>query len=424
LDPAAHQGKAECAAAPVSQDCSHPKGTTQSPGAGRRAGDIPLQSSTIGTVAGLIGMGKVQNARWEWFPLKSEHRWLNYLLVLTPVAITLSLLHAGPLVIFITAGLAIVPLAGILGESTGTLATYSGPAVGGLLNATLGNATELIIAIFALHAGHINVVKASLSGSIMGNLLLVLGLSIMAGGAKHNFQRFSCSSSSINSTMLMIAVTALVMPAVFNLTVFGNLEHHSSSRLENLSLWTSGVLILLYVANLVFVFRTHRDIFIPEGNPEAPATSKRQAVWALITATLLIAVLSETLVDQIAPVTKALGLTELFVGVIVVALIGNSAENSTAILMARRNHMDLAMTIATGASTQIALFVAPVLVFLSLALGHPMTLLFNGFEIAGIFLSVLVVAMISSDGETHWFEGAQLLAVYAIIAVAFYFVPE
>jgi Ca2+:H+ antiporter len=369
-------------------------------------------------------MGKAQNARWEWFPLKSEHRWLNYLLVLTPVAITLSLLHAGPLLIFITAGLAIVPLAGILGESTGTLAAYSGPAVGGLLNATLGNATELIIAIFALHAGHINVVKASLSGSIMGNLLLVLGLSIMAGGAKHNFQRFSCSSSSINSTMLMIAVTALVMPAVFNLTVFGNLEHHSSSRLENLSLWTSGVLILLYVANLVFVFRTHRDIFIPEGNPEAPATSKRQAVWALITATLLIAVLSETLVDQIAPVTKALGLTELFVGVIVVALIGNSAENSTAILMARRNHMDLAMTIATGASTQIALFVAPVLIFLSLALGHPMTLLFNGFEIAGIFLSVLVVAMISSDGETHWFEGAQLLAVYAIIAVAFYFVPE
>ncbi len=397
---------------------------TQTPGAGRGAGDIPLESSTIGTLAGLIRMAKTQNEWWEWFPLKSEHRWLNYLLVLTPVAITLSLLHAGPLAIFITAGLAIVPLAGILGESTGTLATYSGPAVGGLLNATLGNATELIIAIFALHAGHINVVKASLSGSIMGNLLLVLGLSIMAGGAKHNFQRFSCSSSSINSTMLMIAVAALVMPAVFNLTVFGNLEHHSSSRLENLSLWTSGVLILLYVANLVFVFRTHRDIFTPEeSNLEAPATSKKQAVWALITATLLIAVLSEMLVNQIAPVTKALGLTELFVGVIVVALIGNSAENSTAILMARRNHMDLAMTIATGASTQIALFVAPVLVFLSLALGHPMTLLFNGFEIAGIFLSVLVVAMISSDGETHWFEGAQLLAVYAIIAVAFYFVP-
>ncbi len=370
-------------------------------------------------------MGKRRtNQWWHRFPLKSEHRWLNYLLLLTPAAIALSLAHAAPLAVFAVTALAIAPLAGILGESTGTLASYSGPAVGGLLNATLGNATELIIAIFALHAGHINVVKASLSGSIIGNLLLVLGLSIVAGGAKHNFQRFSCASSSLNSTMLMIAVAGLVMPAVFNLTVFGNLEH-ASTRLENLSLWTSAVLILLYLANLVFVFRTHRDVFIPQGeDPEKPATSKGQAIAALIISTVLIAFLSETLVDQIAPVTKALGLTELFVGVIVVALIGNSAENSTAILMARRNHMDLAMTIATGASTQIALFVAPVLVLLSLALGHPMTLLFNGFEIAGIFLSVLIVAMISSDGETHWFEGAQLLAVYAIMAVAFYFVPE
>jgi len=380
-----------------------------------------LQSATMADGSKMAPV----NQWWEKFPLKSEHRWLNYLLLLVPVAIALSIFHAAPLIVFITAALAIAPLAGILGESTGTLAAYSGPAIGGLLNATLGNATELIIAIFALHAGHISVVKASLSGSIMGNLLLVLGLSIMAGGAKHNFQRFSCSSSSLNSTMLMIAVAALVMPAVFNLTVFGNLEHHSSARLENLSLWTSAVLILLYLANLAFVFRTHRDVFVQQGNePETPATSKGQAIAALIIATVLIAVLSETLVDQIAPVTKALGLTELFVGVIVVALIGNSAENSTAILMARRNHMDVAMTIATGASTQIALFVAPVLVFLSLALGHPMTLLFNGFEIAGIFLSVLIVAMISSDGETHWFEGAQLLAVYAIMAVAFYFVPE
>lgn len=363
---------------------------------------------------------------WRKFPLQSEHRWLNYLLVFTPVAIVLSAVHASPLLVFLATALGIIPLAGVLGEATGTLAAYSGAAVGGFLNATLGNATELIIAVIALQAGHISVVKASLSGSIMGNLLLVLGLSIMAGGAKHNFQRFSCSSSSMNSTMLMIAVSAVVMPAVFNLTVYGNLEHHASSRLENLSLWTSGVLILLYVANMIFVFRTHRDAFAAEEStrPAAPSTSKGRALAALVLATVLIAVLSEILVAQITPVTKALGLTELFVGVIVVALIGNAAEHSTAILMARRNHMDLAMTIATGSSTQIALFVAPLLVFISLALGHPMTLLFNGFEIAGIFLSVLIVAMISSDGETHWFEGAQLLAVYAIMAVAFYFVPE
>jgi Ca2+:H+ antiporter len=374
-------------------------------------------------------MGRTQTNRmhrwWNNFPLKSEHRWLNFLLLFTPAAIVLSALHATALLVFITAALAIVPLAGILGESTGTLAAYSGPVFGGFLNATLGNATELIIGIIALHAGQINVVKASLSGSIIGNLLLVLGLSIIAGGDKHNYQRFSCSSGSLNSTMLMIAVAGLVMPAIFNLTVYGNLEHHSSSRFENLSLWTSGVLILLYLANLAFVFRTHRDVLAPEGTkPEKPATSKGQAIAALVTATVLVAVLSEILIHQIEPFTKALGLTELFVGVIIVALVGNAAEHSTAILMARRNQMDLAMTIATGSSTQIALFVAPVLVFLSLGLGHPMTLLFNGFEIAGLFLSVLIVAMISSDGETHWFEGAQLLALYAIIAVAFYFVPE
>ena len=196
---------------------------------------------TIAETADGSVMGQIQtNQWWEKFPLKSEHRWLNYLLLLTPLAIGLSLAHASPLLVFIVTALAIAPLAGILGESTGTVAAYTGPAVGGILNATLGNATELIIAIFALHAGHISVVKASLSGSIMGNLLLVLGLSIMAGGAKHNFQRFSCSSSSMNSTMLMIAVAALVMPAIFNLTVYGNLEHHSGTRLESLSLWTSG----------------------------------------------------------------------------------------------------------------------------------------------------------------------------------------
>ena len=362
---------------------------------------------------------------WEKFPLKTGHGWLNLLLVAVPAAPLLEWLHAPPLTVFIVAALAIAPLAGVLGEATGALSAYSGPAVGGLLNATLGNATELIIAIFALRAGHITVVKASLSGSIMSNLLLVLGLSLVAGGARRNVQRFSRAATSSNSTMLMIAVAALVMPALFNVTVYGNLQHHNDQRLENLSLWTSAVLILLYLANLLFVFKTHRNVFHPASSrPETPHISRSQALLSLALATVGIAVLSEILVAQIGPVTRALGMTELFVGVVVVALIGNSAENSTAILMARRDKMDLAMSVATGASTQVALFVAPVLVFLSIGLGHPMTLLFNGFEIAGIFLSVLIVAMISSDGETHWFEGAQLLAVYAIVAVAFYFVPE
>jgi Ca2+:H+ antiporter len=361
---------------------------------------------------------------WSKFPLKTSHRWLNLLLLFVPLAIIFDLLHASPLLIFIASALAIAPLASVLGESTGALASQCGPAIGGILSATMGNATEMIIAFFALHAGHINVVKASLSGSIIGNLLLVLGLSLVAGGLRNPVQRFSRTTSAMNSTTLMIAVAALVMPAVFNLTLFGTLQHHDVN-LQHLSLWTSGVLIGLYLLNLLFVFRTHRAAFAtPQREDVGPATSRTQAIVSLGLATVLIAGMSEILVDQIAPVTRALGMTELFVGVIVVALVGNAAENSTAVLMARRNRMDVSMSIATGASTQIALFVAPVLVFLSVAIGHPMTLVFNGFEIAAIVLSVLIVEMISSDGETNWFEGAQLLAVYAIVAVAFYFVPE
>jgi len=362
---------------------------------------------------------------WSKFPLKTEHRWLNLLLLFVPAAIVLDLLHASPLWIFVASALAIAPLASVLGESTGVLAAYCGPAVGGILSATMGNATEMIIAFFALRAGHINVVKASLSGSIIGNLLLVLGLSLVAGGARHSVQKFSRTTSMMNSTMLMIAVAALVMPAVFNLTVFGTLQH-GDANLEHLSEWTSAVLILLYLLNLLFVFRTHRAVFQQQQHDAegAPQTSRGQAIFSLGLATVLIAFMSEVLVDQIGAVTKALGMTELFVGVIVVALVGNAAENSTAIIMARRTKLDLSISIATGASTQIALFVAPVLVFLSVATGHPMTLVFNGFEIAAIVLSVLIVQMISLDGETNWFEGAQLLAVYAIVAVAFYFVPE
>ena len=366
----------------------------------------------------------ILRALWSKFPLKTGHRWLNLLLLFVPAAVALDLLHASPLLIFIASALAIAPLASVLGESTGVLAAYSGPAIGGILSATMGNATEMIIAFFALHAGHINVVKASLSGSIIGNLLLVLGLSLVAGGIRNPVQRFARGTSAMNSTMLMIAVAALVMPAVFNLTIFGTLQHRDVN-LEHLSLWTSGVLILLYLLNLLFVFRTHRSVFQSQhADEDEQKTSRSQAIVSLALATALIAWMSEILVGQIAPVTRALGMTELFVGVIVVALVGNAAENSTAIIMARRNKMDLSMAIATGASTQIALFVAPVLVFLSFAIGHPMTLVFNGFEIAAIVLSVLIVEMISSDGETNWFEGAQLLAVYAIVAVAFYFVPE
>jgi Ca2+:H+ antiporter len=361
---------------------------------------------------------------WHKFPLKTGHLWLNWLLIMVPAAVVLHLMHASPLLIFIAAALAIIPMAGTLGEATSTLAAYAGPTVGGLLNATLGNATEFIIALVALRGGHIKVVKASLSGSIIGNLLLVLGLSIVAGGLKRDVLRFPRSTASMHSTMLMIASAALIMPAVFDMTAYGSLGH-TSPALRSLSLWTSGALILVYLANLLFVFRTQRT---GSGNATAekiaPEASRTQALVALALATVVIAVLSELLVAQIEPVTRALGMTELFVGVIVVAVIGNAAEHSTAILMARRNQMELSLTIAAGSSTQIALLVAPALVFISAAMGHPMTLVFHGFEIAAIVLSVVIVEMISSDGETNWFEGMQLLALYVILGAAFYFLPE
>lgn len=364
---------------------------------------------------------------WKRFPLRSEHTWLNVLLLAIPVAIYLHFAHASPAWIFVAAAIAIIPLAGVLGEATESLAVYSGPTMGGLLNATMGNATELIIAFFALRAGHIEVVKASLAGSIIGNLLLVLGLALLVGGYNRTKQVFSRTAAGANSTMLFVAVIALVMPAVYDLAVHGDLKDHGPT-LQNLSLWTAGVLMGVYAISFIFVLKTHKALFTVEEAaekelPHGHQVSKQSAIISLVSATIAIAFMSEMLVGEIESVTKSFGMTELFVGVIIVAIVGNAAEHSTAILVARENKMDLAMTIAVGSSTQIALFVAPLLVFLSMAVGHPMSLVFNAFEISAIVVSVLIVEMISSDGECNWFEGVMLLAVYALLAVAFYFVP-
>ena len=359
---------------------------------------------------------------WEHFPLKTSHWVLNVLLVFVPLAMVLGYAHWGsPLVLFLLAALGIIPLAGVLGEATEDLASHLGHGVGALLNATMGNATELIIAIFALRAGHVEVVKASLSGSIIGNILLVLGVSALAGGWRRQRQEFSRQSAAVNSTMLFIAVVALVMPAVFALSILGRLHAHSE-LIEKMSLWTSVVLILVYLLNLLFTFR----------NPSAAVQREQQelerpvrsAVIALVLATILISLLSEILVGQIEATKQALGLSELFLGVIVIAVIGNAAEHATAVIMALRDKMDLALGIAVGSSAQIALLVAPILVLISWLIHRPMSLIFVPLEIAGIALAVLIVEMISSDGETTWFEGVQLIAVYLILAVAFYFVPS
>lgn len=360
------------------------------------------------------------------WPLLTEN-WLNLLLIFIPVSAILEFMHGVPrLWVFITAALAIVPLAGLIGQATEELAERVGPAIGGLLNATFGNATELIIALLALRAGLYEVVKASISGSIIGNILLVLGLSMFTGGMGRQKQRFNRTGAGASAAMLFLAVIALVMPAVYDMVVYRTLDPVAAPYpIPQLSLLVSIVLIITYLASLVFSLRTHHAMFTPTEAAEQHQArlSTRAAVGLLLVATIITAIEAEFLVGAIEAATSALGMTEFFVGVIVVAVIGNAAEHASAILMARKDKMDLAMTICTGSSTQIALFVAPVLVFASFLFGQPMSLIFNAFEVVGIGLSVLILAMVSLDGESNWFEGLQLTAVYVILAIVFYFVP-
>jgi Ca2+:H+ antiporter len=342
------------------------------------------------------------------------------MLVFVPAAIVAHYIAgAPPLLIFLLSALGIVPLAGALGEATEELGAHLGDRAGGLLNATMGNATELIIAFFALRAGHAEIVKASLSGSIIGNVLLVFGMSVVVGGLGRERQQFSRRHASINSTMLFIAVVSLVIPAAFDLAVFGRLEQHGS-RIEQLSLWTCFVLVILYALGLLFTFggtKPHAT------EPHVGKGSAKLAAVSLVIATVLVGFLSEILVGEIEAAKRMLGMSDLFMGVIFIALIGNAAEHASAVLFAKRDKMELALSIAIGSSIQIALLVAPVLVFLSWMIGKPMSLVFTPLEITGITLAVITVDMIASDGETTWFEGVQLLAVYLILAVAFYFVP-
>lgn len=349
---------------------------------------------------------------------------LNWLLLCIPVSFALKLAHRPALWIFLAAALAIIPLAGLIGRATEEVANRLGAGVGGLLNATFGNATELIIALIALHAGYFEVVKASISGSIISNILLVLGVSMFVGGWGREKQTFNRTSAGASAAMLFLAVVALVLPAVFDLTVSGSLRENASPTIRAFSLLVAVVLILTYLASLLFSLKTHRALFVVDLPDEAatPRLSIRQALFILLLATVVTAGEAELLVGAIQPAARALGMTEFFAGIIVIAIIGNAAEHVSAVMLARKNRMELAMTIATASSTQIALFVAPVLVFVSVLFHHPMTLVFNAFEVVGITCSVLILAIVSLDGESNWFEGLQLVAVYLVLGIVFYFV--
>lgn len=348
---------------------------------------------------------------------------LNLLLIAAPASWVIHGLSAESPWSFLTAAISLVPLASLIGLGTEQLARRSGPAVGGFLNATFGNAAELIIAIVALGEGHVALVKASITGSIVGNLLLVLGLSFFLGGLGRKSQKFHRTAATNMGAMLFLAVVALVMPAVFDLTLYGTLAARPPA-IDRLSFWSALILIVAYVGSLIYAFTSHRDLFrSSESGHSGEPMSTRAAVGLLAAGTVLTTVQAEILVGTMQPALARFGFTELFVGAIVVAVIGNAAEHYSAVLAARRDEMTLAVEIAVGSSAQIALLVAPGVVLYSFAIGRPMSLLFHPLEITAIALSVLATVMVTMDGESNWVEGLQLMSVYLILALAFYFVP-
>jgi len=357
----------------------------------------------------------------------------RFLLVFLPLAALAHALHWSPLAVFFLAGLAIIPLAGEIGRSTERLAEYLGAGPGGLLNATFGNAAELIIALTALHRGLYGVVKASLTGSIIGNVLLVLGGAMLVGGLRRERQRFDRSAAAASSTLLALAAVGLVVPAIFHSLARtavseAQVTPSQGAGLEHsLSLQIAIVLFVAYILNLVFSLGTHRHLYAGSRHAAERPPGRRgiaRAVLTLAAATALTAWMSELLVGTVDQASRALGLTQVFVGVIVVAIIGNAAEHSSAIHAAVRDEMDLTLHIAVGSSLQIALFVAPVLIFASYAMPHgPMDLHFTTFEVLSVGVAMLIVNLVAQDGESNWLEGALMLAVYAILGIAFYFLP-
>ena len=348
-----------------------------------------------------------------------RNRWL---LLFFPIAVVAELFHLGDMVVFISAALAIIPIAGILGDATEGLAEKTGPQVGGLLNASLGNAAELIITIVAISAGKLDLVKASIIGSILGNLLLVMGLSLLLGGLKHGVQRFSRDRISVDATMVIMAAIVISVPSLFN-----ELIEPDVYQVEMLSLTTAVVVLLLYVLSIIYALKQPA-----EATQHAPAIelthesshwSVQKAIGIMVLAVVGLAFMSEFLVGSLDTVTETLGLTEFFVGIIVVPIIGNVAEHLVAVTVAMKNQMDLSLAVALGSSLQIALFVAPLLVFVSLLMGNPMTLEFNHPELIAMTAASIIAALVAIDGRSNWLEGSMLLAVYGILALAFFFLP-
>jgi len=355
-----------------------------------------------------------------------------FLGIFIPIAVVLEMAHAEPVLVFGAAALGVIPTAAVMGEATEHIAAQTGPGIGGFLNVTFGNAPELIIAFFALKEGLQEVVKASIVGSIIGNILLVLGAAMLVGGWNREKQTFNKTAANAQSAMLLLALCALILPAVFQLVHGGGLPAVGDERvdfgsdLEHLSFAVAIVLMASYAAGLVFSLKTHRQVFNPfEGEAdeehEAGWTIKKSVVLLAISA-VLVGLMSEVLVGSISEASEEIGLSEFFVGVFIVAIVGNAAEHWVAVLVAAKDKMDLAVGIAIGSSAQIALFVAPLLVLASFVIGpDPMALVFNGYELGGLVFAVLIANFLTQDGESNWFEGVQLLALYAVLGLVFFY---
>jgi Ca2+:H+ antiporter len=349
---------------------------------------------------------------------------LTLLILALPLALLAEFLHWDPMAVFILSALGVIPMARFIGESTEVLAHHTGPRIGGLLNATLGNAAELIITIFAIRQGLLELVIASITGSVLGNILLVLGMSMVVGGVRNGVQSFNRQQASNNAILLVLAIIALVIPSIFSVYI----GPEDSIEVEALSLGVAGVMIVLYVLGLWYSFRMHSGPLtgppLPSPQTEThPVWSVRTALFVLLGSTVGVAYLSELLVGSVEPVVERFGISEFFLGIILIPLIGNVAEHLVAVQVAGQNKMDLSVEISVASSLQIALFVAPVLVFVSLLMGNPLHLVFNQFELIALIAGVLIGALVSADGESNWLEGAELLAVYIILGLAFFLLP-
>ncbi len=347
---------------------------------------------------------------------------LFILLLAFPLAIMAELAHWGELWVFAISALGVIPMAGFIGRSTEALAARTGPKIGGLLNATLGNAAELIIALVAVKAGLLELVKASLTGSILGNLLLVMGMALVTGGLKNGIQSFDRRQAGNHAVLLTLSILAMTVPSLFSHSI----GPVGSFEVEELSLGVAFVMIVLYIIGLIYSLRVSPEAISYPADPEIsahPAYSLRTAVVVLALSTAGVVILSELLVGAVESVVEHLGLSEFFLGIILIPIVGNVAEHLVAVQAAHRNHMNLSIEISISSSLQIALFVAPALVFISLAMGNPLTLIFNPFELIAMGSAVLIAVLVSTDGESNWLEGAALLAVYAIFGLAFFLLP-